>query len=94
MMDSMDQQARIGVEMMKLGSRGTTVVAAAGDGGSHFSFVEFPNSPIGSVLNKISCKYNWPTFPASSPYILGVGGTQWRNASPNQPIAWNSGGSG
>ena len=81
MMDGMAQQARISVEMMKLGTRGTTVVAAAGDGGSHYSFIQFdPNSPIGNVLNKISCQYNWPTFPASSPYVLGVGGTQWRDA--------------
>jgi tripeptidyl-peptidase-1 len=38
-------------------------------------------------LNKISCDYNFPTFPASSPYVLGVGGTQWSGApSPSQPI--------
>jgi subtilase family serine protease len=94
MMDSMPQQEAISVQLAKIGLRGTTVVAAAGDGGSHFSFVMFPNDRIGNVLNEISCQYNFPTFPASSPNVLGVGGTQWEGASPDQPIGWSSGGSG
>ncbi len=70
---------------MKLGARGTTIVAAAGDGGSHFSFVMFPDDRIGRALNKVSCSYNFPTFPASSPWVLAVGGTQWSGApSPSQ----------
>lgn len=95
MMDSMDQQAAIGVQLAKAGSRGTTIVAAAGDGGSHFSFTMFNDDHIGRALNKVSCAYNFPTFPASSPYVTAVGGTQWSGApSPSQPIAWTSGGSG
>jgi len=38
MFSSSDQQDRINVELMKLGIRGTTVVVASGDGGSHYSF--------------------------------------------------------
>jgi len=75
-------------------TEGTTITAAAGDGGSHFSFEFFPNDQIGRVLNKISCQYNFDTFPASSPYVLAVGGTQWNGGSPTAPIAWHSGGSG
>lgn len=96
MMDSMDQQAQISVQFLKLGLRGVTITAAAGDGGSHFSFVKFDEfSHIGRALNKVSCEYNFPTFPASSPWVLAVGGTQWSGqGSPSAPVAWTSGGSG
>ena len=79
---------RISTEFQKLGLRGVTVLAATGDGGSHFSFMPFDSSdPIGAALNAISCNYIIPTFPgtakllflvdseASSPYVIGVGGT-------------------
>lgn len=95
MMDSVSQSQIISNELAKLGLRGTTVTAAAGDGGSHFSFQFFPDDRIGRVLNKISCQYNFDTFPASSPYVLAVGGSQWNGGgSPSAPIAWSSGGSG
>ena len=38
MFGSADEQQRINVEFMKLGLRGVTVVAASGDGGSHWAF--------------------------------------------------------
>ena len=94
MMDSMDQQAAIGVQLMKAGTKGTSIFAAAGDGGSHFSFVSFPDDRIGRVLNKVSCDYNFPTFPASHPAVTAVGGTQWQGGSPDAPVSWTSGGSG
>jgi len=95
MMDTGPQTDRISTEFMKLGIRGVTLLAATGDGGSHFSFQPFPGDTIGNVLNAISCQYNFPTFPAASPFVLGVGGTQWEGApSPSQPIAWSASGSG
>lgn len=62
---------RMNVEFMKLGAMGTTALAATGDGGSHFSFQFFNPDPIGSVLNQVACKMNFPTFPAESPYVVG-----------------------
>ena len=72
------------------------------DGGSHFSFGAFPQEdPIGAALNDISCAYSLPTFPAESPFVLGVGGEQWSgqgangvNASAEEPVYWYAGGAG
>lgn len=95
MMDTGAQSDRINQEFMKLGLRGVTLLAATGDGGSHYSFQPFPGDRIGNALNQISCQYNFPTFPSASPYVTGVGGTQWSGApSPSQPIAWSASGSG
>lgn len=95
MMDSAPQSERINTEFMKLGLRGVTLLAATGDGGSHYSFQPFPSDRIGKALNQVSCTYNFPTFPAASPYVVGVGGTQWSGApSHDQPIAWGASGSG
>jgi hypothetical protein len=81
-------------DLAKITARGATIVAAAGDGGSHFSFGEFPSDRIGTVLNSVSCALgSVPTFPSASPWVLSVGGTQWTNG-PDQPVAWRSGGSG
>eukprot|EP01028_Stygiella_incarcerata_P011034 TRINITY_DN603_c0_g8_i1.p1 TRINITY_DN603_c0_g8~~TRINITY_DN603_c0_g8_i1.p1 ORF type:complete len:578 (+),score=153.38 TRINITY_DN603_c0_g8_i1:184-1917(+) len=86
---------RMNVEFMKLGLRGVTLLAASGDGGSHFSFVPFDEgSAMGQALNKISCAYQMPTFPGESPYVLAVGGTTWEGASPKEPVHWPSGGAG
>ena len=30
---------------------------------------------IGSALNEYGCTYNWPVYPAESPYVTAVGGT-------------------
>ncbi len=84
---------RMNIEFMKLGVRGVSIIAASGDGGSHFSFQEFPTDPLGNVLTEISCAYNLPTYPSDSPYVTGVGGTQW-SISPQQPIAWTASGGG
>lgn len=75
-----DQLTRSSVEFMKLGARGVTAFAASGDGGSHFSFQKFPSDPIGSALNQIGCAVNFPTYPASDPYVTGVGGTQYNGS--------------
>ncbi len=73
---------RVSDEFMKATARGVTLLAATGDGGSHFSFGAFPTTdPIGAALNDISCSYSLPTFPAESPYVLGVGGEQWDDGS-------------
>lgn len=75
-----DQLTRSSVEFMKLGARGVTAFAASGDGGSHFSFQKFPSDPIGNALNQVGCAVNFPTYPASDPYVTGVGGTQYNGS--------------
>jgi len=92
MYDSLEQTVRMNFELMRLGARGVSIFAATGDGGSHFSFEPFENSTIGSALNVISCKYNFPTFPAASPYVTGVGGIDITDI--NNPVAWSGSGSG
>jgi subtilase family serine protease len=82
---------RINVEFQKLGVRGVTLLAATGDGGSHFSFEPFdPTNPIGRQLNTICCNYNFPTFPAASPFVLGVGGSEFEVTG--QQKAWSGSG--
>jgi tripeptidyl-peptidase-1 len=54
-------------EAMKLGLRGVTLVAAAGDWG-----VTGPNNTLSS------CGYD-PLFPTSCPFVVSVGGTQGKN---------------
>jgi len=71
------QITRTSTEFQKLAARGITVLAAAGDGGSHYSFQPFPSGKIGDLLNSASCAKNFPTYPASDPYVTGVGGTIW-----------------
>ena len=44
---------RMNVEFAKLGTMGVTVMAATGDGGSHFSFQFFGSDPIGTLLNTV-----------------------------------------
>jgi len=90
---SANQLQRIDTQIMKLGLRGVTVLAAAGDGGSHFSFQPFPDDEIGSILNNISCIYQFPTYPSCSPYLLSVGGTQW-SSGIETPVHWSAGGGG
>eukprot|EP01116_Phalansterium_solitarium_P011273 TRINITY_DN26903_c0_g1_i1.p1 TRINITY_DN26903_c0_g1~~TRINITY_DN26903_c0_g1_i1.p1 ORF type:complete len:574 (-),score=185.27 TRINITY_DN26903_c0_g1_i1:128-1849(-) len=89
------QQARIEIEFAKLGARGVTLLGASGDGGSHWSFMPFDSlSEWGRKLNKVGCAYNWPTYPASSQYVLAVGGTSWDGTSPQAPVGWSGSGSG
>lgn len=51
---------------IKMGAIGVTIVAAAGDDGVTTSR---------SRGNPSKCRYN-PLYPATSPYVLSVGGTQ------------------
>jgi len=87
---------RINVEFLKSAARGVTLLGATGDGGSHFSFGAFGQATaIGRALNDISCRYQLPTFPAESPYVLGVGGEQWSGGgSSDAPVYWYAGGAG
>ena len=62
---------RTNVEFMKLGLRGITLVASAGDAGAPGR----TNEGCGGVT-----KLN-PAFPASSPWVLAVGGTIFMNAT-------------
>ena len=64
---------------MKLTSRGVTILAASGDGGSHFSLNEFdPLDELGRELNQASCELgSVPVFPTQSPWVLSAGGTTW-----------------
>lgn len=55
---------RIELEFLKMGLRGITILYASGDNGAN-------NFGTGS-----SCKQAWPGWPASSPYVTAVGGTQ------------------
>lgn len=50
-------------------------------------------SVVGQILNNISCEYNFPTSPAESPFVTGVGGTSWPT-DPKKPVGWSGSGSG
>lgn len=91
-----DQMERIDTAFRMISSKGTTLLGATGDGGSHFSFKPFPIGRIGSALNKVSCDYNLPTFPASSPVVLAVGGVQWDvlKGGAKHPVGWSGSGGG
>jgi len=94
MYDSSTQADRMNNELMKLGMRGVTILVATGDGGSHFSFEPFAPGGIGDELNVISCQYNFPTFPAASPWVTGVGGIDLQGDPKGTPVAWEGSGSG
>lgn len=52
---------KIDVEFAKLGAKNVTILAASGDGGSHFAFGPFSSGEIASDLNAIICeKMNMP----------------------------------
>jgi tripeptidyl-peptidase-1 len=93
---SQDQVDRINVGLQVLGTRGISVFASSGDGGSHFSFGQFSGGLIADALNTISCTFQMPVFPTSSPYLTSVGGTGWSDAggSPAHPVAWDGSGGG
>lgn len=96
MYPSQTQTDRIDAAFKMLGLRGVTIFAASGDGGSHFSFEPFsPVTAIARALNKVACQYNLPTYPASSPYVVGVGGSTWQApASAAAPQGWSGSGGG
>mmetsp|Transcript_44113 Transcript_44113/g.86261 ORF Transcript_44113/g.86261 Transcript_44113/m.86261 type:complete len:565 (-) Transcript_44113:202-1896(-) len=92
---SQEQAGRINAALQVLGVRGVSVFGSSGDGGSHFSFQEFDDTPIGQVLNSVSCSYQMPVFPTASPYLTSVGGTVWQFPDPDsKPIAWSGSGGG
>eukprot|EP00943_MAST-04B_sp_MAST-4B-sp1_P002328 g2328.t1 len=95
---SQDQVKRINAGFQILGARGTTIFGSSGDGGSHFSFEPFSGgSELANTLNDISCEYNMPVFPTTSPYVTSVGGTDWGGFFPsptNKPEAWSGSGGG
>jgi len=65
---SYEQQERINTAFKVMGLRGTTVLGASGDGGSHWSFGPFSEgTAIGKALNVVGCKRQSPLFPANSP---------------------------
>jgi tripeptidyl-peptidase-1 len=92
------QTERINVALQVLGVRGVSVFGSSGDGESHWSLQPFDGTdPIGKVLNEVGCAYMLPVYPSPSPYMVSVGGTQWRRDDPTQPEMWevqNSGSCG
>ena len=101
MFDSESLEQRIDSEFQKLGLRGVTITAAAGDGASHFAFGPFSGG-IGDDLDTIICsEMNMPVYPTASPYVLSVGGTQWSSddiygptCSASAPCGWSDTGCG
>merc|ERR1719354_807016 len=88
-----DVEDRINLEFMKLGLRKVTILGASGDGGAHFSFQKFPRTQqIGRDLNDVCCDYTFTTFPAESPYVVSVGGTEWLKTNSSDPYTWPAGG--
>ena len=75
---------RTNIEFMKLGLRGVTLVASSGDAGAPGRTNEECSSE-----NKLN-----PAFPASSPWVLAVGGTIFMNATelenPQTPLCKNN----
>jgi len=75
---------RTNIEFMKLGLRGVTLVASSGDAGAPGR----TNEECGGD-NKLN-----PAFPASSPWVLAVGGTIFMNATklenPQTPMCKNN----
>ena len=92
---SQAQVARINHALMALGLRGVSVLGSSGDGGSHWSFGKFHGfGKLPRVLNKVGCTYNFPIFPSPSPYMVSVGGTDWKRGDPSQPVMWRGSGGG
>merc|ERR1712048_1331849 len=94
---SREQVRRINTGFQLLGLRGVSIFGSSGDGGSHFSFQQFSGGAIADALNKISCTYQMPVFPTTSPYITSVGGTEWSGflfPDPSKPKAWSGSGGG
>jgi len=92
---STEQVSRINTGLMALGLRGVSVFGSSGDGGSHWSFEPFRGfGKIPRVLNKVGCQFNFPIFPSPSPYMVSVGGTEWRNGDSSRPVMWSGSGGG
>merc|ERR1711907_187246 len=74
---------RLSEDVQKLGAMGVTVVIASGDDGSG------GNTRQGSNNGKLS-----PSFPASIPYTLAVGGTYFQSGTSGEEQATTQFGSG
>lgn len=68
------------LEFMKMGLRGITVLFASGDQGIGSAVYMTPSPSGNSDEAEIGCSKAWPEWPASSPYVTSVGGTQLSNA--------------
>lgn len=66
---------RTNIELMKVGLRGVSVLCSTGDNGSGGSKV---------IKDPSKCNQAMPQFPASSPWVTAVGGTQFARA--NSPV--------
>ena len=95
---SRSQTDRINTALKVLGIRGVSIFGSSGDGGSHYSFSPFSgHGKLSDDLNAISCNYTLPVFPTTSPYIISVGGTEWKGTffpDSTKPIAWSQTGGG
>lgn len=88
------QTARIDTALQVLGARGVSVLGSSGDGGSHWSFQAFDaEDPMGAILNDVGCQFMFPIYPSPSPYMISIGGTQWKDLDPSKPEMWDIGGS-
>ena len=88
------QTARIDTALQVLGVRGVSVLGSSGDGGSHWSFQAFDaEDPMGAVLNEVGCEFMFPIYPSPSPYMISIGGTQWKDGDSSKPEMWDVGGS-
>jgi subtilase family serine protease len=81
--DSQGYVTRVNAEFMKIGARGLTLLVASGDSGTN-----------GRTDPNCVDPYLKPDFPACSPYVTSVGGTEAVNPQtnlPNPPPACNQG---
>lgn len=82
--NSRDYMDAVNAQFMKLGHRGTSLLAASGDQGAY-----------GREGDQSEQDVFHPDFPASSPYITAVGGTDFREKDViGEEKAWTSGGGG
>lgn len=68
-------------EAMKLGTQGVTIVVSAGDQGVSGFYYQI--AKLGNIDWSAYCGYG-PQFPATSPYVTSVGGTQGTIEKPAQ----------
>jgi len=79
--DSADYMESVNTQFMKAGAQGLTIMFAAGDQGV------WGREGVGKTYH--------PDFPAGSPYVTAVGGTDFSTKSTiGEETAWGSGGSG
>ena len=90
-----EQASKIDQALMALGLRGVSIFGSSGDGGSHWSFGRFHGwGKVPRVLNEIGCEYQFPIYPSPSPYVVSVGGTEWKGGDPSNPVMWSGSGGG